>query len=505
MIVCPDELFWLGRQWVWGEEMKRKTEYDAVVVGSGPNGLASAIHLASSGQRVLVVEAHARTGGGMRTEELTLPGFKHDVCSAVHPTALASAFFRQLPLDRFGLRWLEPQVQVGHPFDDRPAALIHRSVAQTARGLGPDSKRYEALFQPLVDRSEHLFDGALRPVISVPRHPVSMGRLGLLGSAPATHLARLWFRGERARGAFGGIAGHSMLRLDRPMSASFGLLLGVMAHAVGWPVAEGGSESIARALESYLRELGGEIVTGTSVSSLRELPAARIYMLNTSPAAAARIVGDAMPAGFARRLNRYRHGFGVCKVDYAIEGDIPWRDPALADAGTIHLGGTLEEMRASEREVATGRHPERPYVLLAQQSSVDPTRAPRGHNTVWAYCHVPNGSTVDHRRAIDQQIERFAPGFRERVLGARVTTAAQFEQYNPNYVGGDINGGAATLRQLVGRPVLGRPFATPVPGVYLCSAATPPGGGVHGMAGYLAAQRALRDLGEAPSWKENHS
>jgi phytoene dehydrogenase-like protein len=465
--------------------------YDAVVIGSGPNGLAAAISVAQAGHSVLVLEGQETIGGGMRSAELTLPGFLHDVCSAVHPLGLASPFFRTLPLAEHGLEWIHPPTPAAHPLDDGTAVAIQRSVEQTAANLGRDSNRYTQLMGPLAANWNKLESFLLGPLRAA-RHPIASARFGLLAMRSASKLARGVFQDQRARAAFAGMAAHSILPLERVPSAAFGLVLGITAHAVGWPFARGGSRRIAEALASYLRSLGGEIVTGTTVETLEQLPPARIILCDVTPRQLLRIAGQRFPAGFRRKLERYRYGPGICKVDWALNGPIPWKAQACARAGTVHLGGTLEDIEASEREAWRGEHSERPFVLLAQPSLFDPTRAPAGKHVAWAYCHVPNASSFDMTERIENQIERFAPGFRSRVLKRSVMVASNLQLHNPNLVGGDISGGAAELSQFFFRPTWRR-YRTPARGVYLCSASTPPGAGVHGLCGHLAALAALRD------------
>jgi phytoene dehydrogenase-like protein len=469
---------------------------DAVVVGAGPNGLAAAIELARAGLSVRVLEA-AQTvggGGGTRSAELTLPGFTHDVCSAIHPLGVASPFLRSLPLAAHGLEWIEPPAALAHPFDDGTAVLLERSPEAEVRSLGEDDTRWRRLFAALVQDADSLLDEILAP-LHVPAHPITLARFGLRAMLPATTVARRSFSEARARGLFAGLAAHSMLPLERPPSAAFGLMLGVLGHAVGWPFPRGGSQAIADGLASYLRSLGGEIETGRRVASLAELEEPRVALLDVTPRGFLELAGDRLPSGYRRSLERYRYGPGVFKLDWALDGPIPWRAEECSRAATVHLGPTLEEIAASEAAPAQGRISERPFVLLAQQSVFDPTRAPAGRHTAWAYCHIPNGSIVDMTEPLEAQVERFAPGFRDRILARSARGPSDLERENPNYVGGDINGGLANLRQLLTRPVVRwSPYSTPLPGVYLCSASTPPGGGVHGMCGYHAARAALQHL-----------
>lgn len=467
--------------------------YDAVIIGSGPNGLAAAITLAQAGARVLVVEAKATPGGGMRTLEVTLPGFRHDICAAIHPLGKASPFFRNLPLADYGLTWIAPPTALAHPLDDGSAVAVTTSLDATAAELGVDAPAWQWLFQQLVERWEDALDELLAP-LHIPRHPLLLTRYALPLAAPATLLARTLFRGEQARAVFAGMAGHSVLPLERPPTAAFGLLLTLLAQTVGWPVAQGGSQAIADALVRYAQALGVDLVCGWEVTSLAELPSARAYLFDTAPKGVLRIVGDRLPPGYRRQLERFRYNPGVFKVDWALDGPIPWTAAACHHAATVHVGGTLDEIAASERAVWRGEHPARPFVLLAQQSLFDPTRAPAGRQVAWAYCHVPNNSTVDMTAAIEAQVERFAPGFRDRILVRTTRHAAAMEMYNANYVGGDINGGVQDLFQHFTRPSVSvTPYRTPIKGIYLCSSSTPPGGGVHGMCGYYAAQSVLRD------------
>lgn len=472
--------------------MNAKDSYDAVIVGSGPNGLAAAITLAQKGLGVLLIEGKDTIGGGTRSAELTLPGFVHDICSAIHPLAASSPFFSSLSLEEFGLRWSFPPVSLAHPLEDRPSALVYRSLHETELTLGEDGQAYRRLLQPLLQNWDRLtidLLGALR----IPKHPFLLARFGLLALQSARGLAERHFKGDAARAVLAGMAGHSMLPLDRFASASFGLVLSLSAHAVGWPVAVGGSQKISGALAAYLRKLGGEIQTGWQVKSLKELPAARAYLLDVAPDQLLKIAGERLQGIYRNQIKRYRFGPGVFKVDWALDGPIPWQDERILQSATAHIGGTMEEIAESEKRVWQAEHPERPYVLLSQPSLFDPGRAPEGKHTAWAYCHVPSGSSVDMRERIEKQVERFAPGFRDRILAYHTITAKEYESYNPNYVGGDINAGVQDLRQFFTRPVIRwNPYSTPLEGVYLCSASTPPGGGVHGMCGLLAAQSALK-------------
>ncbi|HVE91687.1 MAG TPA: NAD(P)/FAD-dependent oxidoreductase [Actinomycetota bacterium] len=464
---------------------------DAVVVGSGPNGLAAAIELARSGLSVTVYEAAPTAGGGTRSAELTLPGFVHDVCSAIHPLTLASPFMRTLKLEDHGLELIQPDAPLAHPLDDGSAVVVERSVAATAERLGPDGGAWQKLFDPLVARAQGLEYDLLGPQ-RIPRHPLQMAAFGLRAIRSASGLARSRFRTAPARAVFGGIAAHSSLPLDSAMTGGVGLVLGMYAHAVGWPMAKGGSQAIADAMASVLRSLGGAVVTGQKVGSLAELPASRVVMFDVTPRQVLSIAGDALPGRYRRALDRFRYGPASFKVDWALDGPVPWKSPDVARAATVHVVGTLEQAMESEAAPSAGRHADRPYVLLAQQSLFDSTRAPAGKHTLWGYCHVPNGSDVDMTERIEAQIERFAPGFRDLVAARAVTGPAGMEAYNANYVGGDINGGAQNLRQHLARPVARMvPYATPSPRLYICSSSTPPGGGVHGMCGYWAAKAAL--------------
>lgn len=472
-----------------------RARYDGIVIGAGPNGLAAAITLAQAGRSVLLIEAAKKVGGGCRSAELTLPGFVHDVCSAVHPLAVSSPFFRALPLAQYGLKWIYPPAPFAHPLDDGCAAVAERSVEATAAALGPDASAYRRLMSPIVKAWDELSDELLGPLPLLPRHLLPLVRFGLRAVWPARALARTVFRGEAARALLAGLCAHSILPLDSWITSAFGLVLGASAHAVGWPMPEGGSQRLADALAAHLRSLGGEIVTGWRVESLRELPPARATLFDLTPRQIVHIVGDRLPSGYRRRLEAYRYGPGVFKLDIALAGPIPWKAAACARAATVHLGGPLDEVAESERQAWWGHPPDRPFVLLVQPALFDATRAPAGQHICWAYCHVPNGSTVDMTERIEAQIERFAPGFRDLILARSAMGPAAMERYNANYIGGDISGGAQDLRQLYTRPTLHQPpYALPIEGFYICSSSTPPGGGVHGMCGYHAARLALKRM-----------
>jgi len=472
------------------------TDYDAIIIGSGPNGLAAAITLAQAGQKVLVLEAKDTIGGGTRTAEITLPGFRHDICSAIHPLGIASPFFRQLPLVDFGLEWIFPPVALAHPLDDGHAAILTRSLDESAASMGKDGRNYRNLMVPLVDSWQEILGDILGPLPVPPRHPFSLTRFGLQAMRSARGLAESRFRGDTARALFAGLAGHGMLPLEEPTTASIALVLGILAHAAGWPIHRGGSQAISNAMVAYLGSLGGEIITGQEVNSLGDLPTTHVILLDVTPRQVLQICGQRLPAKYRQKLSAFRYGPGVCKVDYALSGPVPWNAAACAQAGTVHLGGTLEEISTSERAVWRGEHPEKPLVLLAQQSLFDNSRAPEGQHTIWAYCHVPHGSNQDVSERITAQIERFALGFRDLILAKHVYTATEMQSYNPNYIGGDINGGVQDWRQLFTRPVMRwSPYTTPVKGLYICSSSTPPGGGVHGMCGYHAAQSVLKEIG----------
>lgn len=470
-----------------------KTDYDAVVVGSGPNGLAAAITMQQAGLSVLLLEAKDTIGGGLRSAELTLPGFVHDVCSAIHPLAVGSPFFKTLPLDQYGLQFVQPTIAAAHPFEDGRAAALYRSAEKTAEALGGDKDTYLHLIAPLVADWPLLAAEVLGP-LRFPRNPLAMARFGLKAITSATHLARR-FRSKEARGLWAGMAAHSIQPLTNAATSAIGLVLLATGHAGGWPIARGGSGAIARALAAYFVSLGGTVDTNFYVRSLSQLPSSRAVLFDVTPKQLLQIAGHKFSPLYKGQLERYRYGMGVFKIDWALDAPIPFTAGACRQAGTIHLGNALEEIAAAEQLTSEGGHPEQPFVLLAQQSLFDPSRAPAGRHTAWAYCHVPNSSQVDMTERIERQVERFAPGFRDIIIGRHVMNTAQMEAYNPNYIGGDINGGIIDAGQLFTRPALRlSPYRTSAKGLYICSSSTPPGGGVHGMCGYHAARRALSDV-----------
>lgn len=463
----------------------------AVVVGSGPNGLAAAVVLAKAGIDVTVLEAKDEIGGGTRSAELTIPGLLHDVCSATHPTGVASPFFASLDLGRHGLEWLWPEVDAAHPTDGGGAGVLFRDLDRTVELLGPDGAAWRKLYAPLIKQSDALVEELFQPIVHVPKHPVLMAKFGARALQPASWIARRW-KTDEARGLFAGLAAHAVYPLDRPTTGGLGLMFGMTAHTYGWPVAKGGSASIAKALATEIIELGGRIETGHEVT---ELPQADVVMFDTTPDSVLRIVGDRLPGRVRRPLKKWRRGPGVFKVDFAVDGGVPWANEWARKAGTVHVGGTLEQLNAAEHEIHAGKMPDRPFVLVCQQYLADPGRSVGDIHPVWSYAHVPQGFTGDATEALIAQIERFAPEFRERIVAMSVSTPAQIEAYNANYLGGDIAGGANDAWQVVMRPRMSpNPYSLGVQGLYLCSASTPPGGGVHGMGGFRAATAALQAL-----------
>ncbi len=469
-------------------------EYDVCVIGSGPNGLSAAAYLANAGLSVLILEGSETIGGGVRTEELTLSGFSHDVCSAAHPMGILSPYLKTLPLNDHGLRWIEPAASVAHPLDGQPAVLLKTSLEDTAENLGIDKQAYIRLLSPFLKNPQGLLSDALAP-LGIPDHPILLAKFGILGIRSALSLANSRFRGERAKALFAGCAGHSILPLDRPLTAALGLLFSITGHVKSWPIVQGGSKMIAESLSSYLKTLGVIIKTNVKISSMKQLPKTRAVLFDTNPFQLGEIAKDFLPKSYIRRLNHYRYGPGVFKLDWALDGPIPWADPRCLEASTVHLGGTLSEISFAEAEVWKGKHPEKPYALVVQQSQFDPSRAPKGKHTGYAYCHVPPGSTADLTEVLEKQMERFAPGFRDLVLARHSMNTSNFFAHNPNYIGGAITGGVADLTQAFFRPIARlNPYSTPNPHLYICSASTPPGGGVHGMCGYHAAKTVLKKI-----------
>jgi len=467
--------------------------YDALIVGSGPNGLSAAIRLALEGLSVKICESSDTIGGGTRTRELTLPGLKHDVCSAIHPMAVSSPFLRNLPLNDYGLEWIHPDYPVAHPLDDQPAVFCYRDLDETANSLGEDSEIYKNLFRPLVQNWDSLTRDILGP-LRFPSHPLNMASFGIKALKSAEQLAAM-FKSYKTAALFGGLAGHSILSFDKPATSAIGLVLGAAAHAVGWPLPKGGSQSISKAMAAYLESLGGKIDVDNYVSNIDQLPKAKAILFDLTPAQVLKIAGHKLPPKYINKLKHFRYGSGVFKMDFALSGKVPWKDERCKLAGTVHLGGTFDEMAQSEKEISNGKHPQKPYVLVAQQSYFDRTRTPDHKETLWAYCHVPNSSTIDMTTAVEDQIERFAPGFKDIILKKHTMDTAQMQSYNPNYIGGDINGGAQDIKQLFTRPVsLFDPYSTPTDNIFFCSASTPPGGGVHGMCGYHAAETVLKKV-----------
>jgi phytoene dehydrogenase-like protein len=470
-----------------------KRDYDAIVVGSGPNGLAAAIVLQQAGLSVLLLEGKDTIGGGLRSAELTLPGFVHDVCSAIHPLAASSPFFNTLPLEKHGLEFIYPPTSAAHPFDDGTAAVLKQSLDDTAQLLEKDHDIYKALMGSVIRDWPKIADDLLGP-LSFPRHPLALAKFGLKALQSAQSISKK-FNTEKAKGLWAGITAHSILPLSNLSTAAIGLVLMAANHKKGWPLPKGGSQQIANALASYFISMGGKIEVNFCVNSLKQLPSSHAVLFDTTPRQLLEIAGHRFSSLYRWQLTRYRYGMGVFKVDWALDAPIPFRATECHTAGTIHLGNTFNEIALSEAETWSGKHPDKPFVLMAQQSLFDPTRAPEGKHTAWAYCHVPNGSVTDMTESIEKQVERFAPGFRERILGRHTFNTAQIQEYNPNYIGGDINGGAIDIGQLFTRPALrSSPYRTSAKGLYICSSSTPPGGGVHGMCGLHAAKRALRDV-----------
>jgi phytoene dehydrogenase-like protein len=469
------------------------SEPDVYVVGSGPNGLTAAVHLALAARRVHVLEAGPTPGGGTRTTELIETGTRHDVCSAIHPLGAVSPALRDLPLAEHGLEWVYPEVELAHVVDGGGAGVVRRSLDATAAGLGADGDAWQRAMRPLVRAGSALIDDLLSPLRLPPRHPIHLARYGVAGLQPATWWGRR-FDTDAGSGLFAGLAAHSILPLSAPITTGYGLMLGMLAHTVGWPMPRGGSQSIADALASLLAAHGGTVECDAPVGSLADLPDGATVLLDVTPRQVLALAGERLPGRYAKRLRKYRYGPGVFKLDYVLSGPIPWSNPDAHLAGTVHIGGSLAEVVASEHAVGNGRHPDRPFMLVAQPTNFDPTRSTTGRHVAWTYCHVPNGSTIDMTARMEAQIERFAPGFRDLIVGRHAMATPQIEAYNANYVGGDIAAGAGDLRQFIARPTLGlHPWRTPIDGVYLCSAATPPGAGVHGMCGWHAARAVLAD------------
>ncbi len=472
-----------------------KTDFDAIVVGSGPNGLAAAINLQQKGLSVLILEAKDTIGGGLLTAELTLPGFKHDICSAIHPLAAASPFFSTLPLQNHGLTFIQPSIAAAHPLDDGTSVILSNSILETAVYLGIDRKNYLGLIEPITKHWESLLDELLAP-LHFPENPINFAQFGLKAVLPATLFANK-FHTPEAKALWAGMAAHSIQPLSNVATSAIGLVLMGAAHAKGWPIPKGGSQSLANALASYFVSIGGKIETGFYVKSLEQLPSSKAVLFDITPRQLLQIAGHRFSTIYKWQLEKYRYGMGVFKVDWALDGQVPFISDKAREAGTVHLGNTFEEIASSELATSKGKHPDKPFVLLAQQSLFDDTRAPKGKHAVWAYCHVPNGSTKDVTEAIEQQVERFAPGFRERILAKHTFNTAELEAYNPNYIGGDINGGIIDIGQLFTRPALRySPYRTSEKGLYICSSSTPPGGGVHGMCGFHASERAWKDVFE---------
>ncbi|MEL7834311.1 NAD(P)/FAD-dependent oxidoreductase [Fodinibius sp. Rm-B-1B1-1] len=468
--------------------------YDAIIIGSGPNGLAAGIHLAQKGLSVKIFEKSDTIGGGTRTQELIQPGFYNDVCSAIHPLAKASPFLKSLPLEEYGLEWIQPEVPVAHPLDNQPAGALFRSLDKTIDHLGQDGKTYQKWITPFIDSWDELLTDILAPFSPIPNNPILMARFGLKALRSANGFAKR-YQTKKARAVFAGIAAHGIMPFDDIATAAIGLVLGTAAHTVGWPYPKGGSQAITNAMAQHFQSLGGEIETGVEITSVDELPESQTILFNNTPKQILDIAGKHLPQSYAQKLQRYKYGQGVFKLDFALSDPIPWKDELCRKAGTVHVGGTLAEIAISEKQSANGKHPEKPYVLVAQQSLGDNSRAPSDNHTGWAYCHVPNGSTKNMTKPIIQQIERFAPGFRDCIIDMHSMNTKAMQSYNPNYIGGDINGGRADITQLFTRPTgLFDPYYIPKTNMYIASSSTPPGGGVHGMCGYHAAESVLRRI-----------
>ena len=475
--------------------MSAAYEYDAIVVGAGPNGLAAAIRIVQGGFSTLLLERSTEVGGACKTEELTLPGFRHDIGSGVHPLALGSPFFSSLPLEKYGLAWCQPEVPLAHPINQTEIATLRRSISETGISLGRDAKAYQRLFEPIVSRWQALLEEFLQPIIHFPRYPMQMARFGNLALTSIDHLIRNRFSREPAKALLAGLAAHSFLSLTDTGSSAFALILGMLGHAIGWPIPRGGAQAIAQALSRHFQALGGQIQTNVSVMTLRQLPESRVVLFDVTPRQLVQILGGFLPSGYRRKLEQFKYGPGIFKIDYALDGPIPWLHSDCQRAGTVHLGGTFAEIAQAEYQVARGKHAEHPFLLVSQPTVVDATRAPLNRHVAWVYGHVPNGSSWDMTKSFEKQIGRFAPGFKDRVLASHVSSSAELERDNPNLIGGSITGGANNLWQLIARPILSStPYRTPLRGVYLCSSSTPPGGGVHGMCGLHAANAALNDL-----------
>jgi phytoene dehydrogenase-like protein len=467
-------------------------KYDAVVIGSGPNGLSAAIELARNNRKVLIVEGADSIGGGTRTAELTLPGFYHDYCSAVHPMGVLSPYLKTLPLADFGLQWKYPEASVAHPLDDEPTLLLTKSLKETSSYLGRDAEKWENLFSYFTKNGAELLEDSLKP-LGFPKHPLLLTRFGVKAMWPAKGFANFTFKDKYAKALFAGCAAHSVLPLEKVFTAALGLVFGVTGHMEDWPVAEGGSKSITDSMAAYFQSLGGEITTSRWIKSIDDLPPSNAYLFDTDPLQLAQIAGSHLPSGFRKKLKKYNYGPGVFKLDWALDGPIPWKDKNALKASTVHVGGTLEEISISEKMAWKGQHCDKPFLILCQQSMFDESRAPRGKHTGYAYCHVPQGSIKDMTEAVENQVERFAPGFKQIILKRHTTNTTDFHSYNPNYLGGAITGGSADISQLFTRPVARfNPYTTPNPKIFICSAATPPGGGVHGMCGYWAARAVLK-------------